>query len=473
MLAAMFEDLTGRSAVALAAAVRRREVSPVELVEATLARIERDDGALNSIVTLDAEVALAVARQAETRAGDTDAPALLGVPVAIKDLSLTRGLRTTFGTRELADFVPDSDDEPVARLRAAGMVLVGKTNVPELGTLPWTESELLGPCRNPWDTDHTPGGSSGGSAAALAAGLVPAAHGSDGAGSIRIPASNCGLVGLKPSRGRVSNAPLGETAGGFSTSGTLARHVEDVAALLDAMSGPALGDAVWAPPPARPFTAAAAEDPPRLRVALVTTSPLGPFDPEVVTATEDAARLLEELGHRVEPAALPLTEQLKHDFTTLWSANLSALPLPAAGLEPYNRSLAERGAACSAPDMLAAWTRLRLQARRIVVATAAFDVVVSPTLARPPLRIGELAPLLDDPVAMLDALTVYVGFTPLANVTGQPSISLPLGRSAAGLPLGTMATARPGDEATLLSLAGQLQRATDWAASPLPALGGC
>ncbi len=470
MLAAMSDVLTGCSAVALAERVRRRKLSPVELVEATLDRIERCDGPLNSVVTVDAEGALRAARQAADRAGTDGAPPLLGVPVAIKDLSLTRGLRTTFGTAALADFVPDIDDEAVARLRAAGMIVVGKTNVPELGTLPWTESALLGPCRNPWDLGHTPGGSSGGAAAALAARLVPAVHGSDGAGSLRIPAANCGLFGLKPSRGRVSNAPLGDGAGGFSTSGPLAVHVADAAALLDAMRGPAPGDPHWAPEPARPYTVDAGTDPPALRVGLVTTSPLGSFSPETIAAAEDAGRLLEGLGHAVEPATLPVTEQFKTDFTTLWTANLAALPLPPATLEPFNRRLAERGLACSAVDLLRAATSLGLQARRIVAATAAFDVIVCPTLMRAPLKIGELAHLLDDAPAMLDALASYVGFAPVANVTGQPSMNLPLGRSADGLPLGVMVTGRPADEATLFSLAGQVQRAADWSADvpPIP-----
>ncbi len=460
----MDSELLALPVVELAALIRRRAVSPVEVMTASLERIERVDPLLNSIVTLDADGALAAARAAEARTGTADAPPFDGVPLAVKDLHLTRGMRTTFGTVSLASFVPGTDDEHVARLRRAGFVVVGKTNVPELGTLPVSESVLLGPCRNPWDPSRTPGGSSGGAAAALAAQLVPAVQGSDGAGSIRIPASNCGVFGFKPSRGRVSSAPLGDLLPGLSTAGPLSRHVVDAAALLDVMRGYALGDPSWAPPPARDYVRDAAQDPPRLRVGLVTTSPLGTFSPETVTAAEDAARLLERLGHAVEPFALPVGERFKDDFQTVWAAGLATAPVPPATLEPFNEQLAALGRRTSAPALLQATASLQQQARAIVTASDSFDVVVAPTLMREPLAVGELAPLAADAAGLLDVLAGYVGFTPVANVTGQPSMSLPLGRSATGLPLGVMVTGRPADEATLFALAGQVQRAADWTA---------
>lgn len=458
----MDTDLLFAPARELALLVRDREVSPVELVEACLDRIERIDGRLHSVVTLDAEGARRTARAAEQAViDDEDLPAFHGVPTAIKDLHLTKGLRTTFGTRAMAPLVPTIDDEHVARLRRAGFVFVGKTNVPEFGTVPFTESELLGPCRNPWDPGRTPGGSSGGAAAAVAAGLVPVAHGSDGGGSIRIPASNCGLFGLKPARGRVSNGPLfGDRGGGLSTAGTITRDVRDAALMLDAMAGYAVGDPHWAPPPPRPFVEEVGTDPGRLRVGLVTTSPLAAFDPVCVAAAEDAARLLTDLGHAVDPFEMPVDEQLRADFEVLWAAGVASLPVDPAALEPFNAALHARGQAESAGRLVQAVNGLQLQSRAIVGASLAYDVVCSPTLARPPLEIGELAGL--DAEAMFDANAAYVGFTPVANVTGQPSMSVPLGWSPDGLPLGVMLTGGPADEATLLRLAGQLETAADW-----------
>ncbi len=456
------DDLLMRSATALAQLVRDRQLSPVELVSASLDAIERGDGRLNSIVTLEAEAALDAARRAEVAtSGAAELPPFHGVPTAIKDLHLTAGMRTTFGTQTLAEFVPDRDDEAVARLRSAGFIVLGKTNVPEFGTLPVTESRLLGPCRNPWDLQRTPGGSSGGAAAAVAAGFLPVAHGSDGGGSVRIPASNCGLFGVKPARGRISNAPLfGDRVAGLSTTGTLTRFVEDAAGMLDCMAGYATGDPHWAPPPERPFAAEPGRDPGRLRVGLATTSPLAEFDAQCVAAAQDAARLLESLGHTVEPFEPPVGEQLRAHFELLWAAGVTALPIDPDTLEPFNAGLHARGRGAHAGELLQAVTALQQESRRIVGAALAYDVVLSPTLARPPLRIGELDGL--EMAALFDANVAYVGYTPVANITGQPAVSLPLGWSSDGLPLGVMVTGRPADEATLLRLAGQLQQATDW-----------
>ena len=466
----MPDDLLTRPVRHLADLIRRRQLSPVELVEACLQRIAVADGGYNSIVTLNADGAMAAARHAQEVAGNHDAPPFLGVPLAVKDLALTAGIRTTFGTASLANFVPDIDDEHVARLRRAGFIIVGKTNVPEHGTLPITESRLLGPCRNPWDTQRTPGGSSGGAAAALAAGLVPAVQGSDGGGSLRIPAANCGLFGLKPARGRVSSAPLGpDMVSGLSSPGPLTRDVADAAAMLDVMRGYALGDPHWAPDPARPYAVEVAREPSSLRCGLVTTWPYGVFDDEAVSAAEDAARLLESLGHTVEPLTLALDGSFKEAFQVVWAAGLSATPVPHDTLEPFNAALAAVGRQTSAAGLLQATAMLQLQSRAVITATAGYDAVVSPTLMRAPLRIGELDHLAGDPAAMMEALAGYVGLTPLANVTGQPSMSLPLGSSRDGLPLGVMVTGRPADEATLLRLAAQVQAAVDWTGRRPPA----
>lgn len=455
-------ELLSGSAVALAELVRTREVSPIDLVEATLARIEAVDGRVNSVVTVDAEGALLAAKGAADRAGRDEAP-FTGVPMLIKDGHLTAGMRTTFGSADFARFVPDFDEESVARLRRAGFVVVGKTNLPEFGSLPYTESELLGPCRNPWDRERTPGGSSGGAAAAVAAGIVPAAHGSDGAGSIRIPASNCGLVGLKPARGRISSGPLfGDRLAGLSTAGPLAWDVEDVAALLDVMAGYAPGDPHWAPAPERPFREEVGRSPGRLRIAVVTDLPFGPPDAATSAATSRTADLLGDLGHDVEQATLPISEVILPDFAVVWASGIASLPVDPEHLEPFNRALYDHGQRCSAGRLLQAVTSLQQLAREVVTASLPYDAVLSPTLTRPPLRIGELSALEHDMAGMFRALAAYLGLTPIANVTGQPSISLPLGRSDTDLPLGVMLTGRPADEATLLRVGAQLQEAADW-----------
>jgi amidase len=456
----MSDDLAFAPAVKLARLVADRTVSPVEIVGLFCDRIARLDGKLNSVVTLDVEGALAVAREQE-RLAAADTPPFVGVPILVKDLSLTKGLRTTCGTATMAGFVPNVDDEHIAKLRQAGFIILGKTNVPEWGTLPFTESALLGPCRNPWDPAHTPGGSSGGAAAAMAAGLTPVAHASDGAGSIRIPASNCGVFGLKPSRGRVTKAPLyGEGILGFGVAGPIARHVIDAAALLDVMRGAAPGDPYWAPDPPRPYIEDAATDPPRLRIGLVDSAPWATFEPVALHALQVAATRFEELGHVVEPCTLPLADRLRVDWLVAWSAGLAANPADHTTFEPFNAQIAGMGAEISGVQLLQVKALLEQQASAIVRASMAFDVVCCPTLTRPPLKIGELAGL--DGQAMLDALAGYIALTPIANMTGQPAMSLPLYWTNDGLPVGAMVTGRPADEATLFQLAGQVQRAQDW-----------
>ena len=287
-------------AVALAKAVRDGDVTPVELVERSLREIERADGELNAFVTVCAEQAL------ETARGPLPDGPFTGVPIAIKDLTETAGIRTTFSSRAFADYVPEHDVAVVRRLKQAGFVIVGKTNTPEFGVTAVTESELNGACRNPWDLSRTPGGSSGGAAAAVAAGLVPVAHGSDGGGSIRIPAACCGLVGLKPSRGRVSSAPYGDGLAGLSTHGALTVTVRDTAALLDVLAGYEPGDPSWAPPPERPFLDEVGADPGRLRIALAVEPPVPfPVDPACLDAAYGAAELLTELGHEVVETTPP------------------------------------------------------------------------------------------------------------------------------------------------------------------------
>ena len=458
-------DLT---ALEQAAAVRAREVSPTELVTHALDRIAALDAGLGAFVTVTPERALAAATAAERRVLDGgELPPLLGVPTAIKDLTNTAGVRTTSGSRISADHVPADDDAVVARLAAAGTISVGKTNTPEFGFPCYTDNDLVGPARCPWDPALLAGGSSGGAAVAVAAGLVPVAHGSDGGGSIRIPASINGLVGLKPSRGRVSNAPLGSETTGLVTHGPLARTVRDAAALLDAMAGPEIGDPGWAPPlpPGENFLAAAERDPGRLRIA-VLRSPLPGLElqREVVDALEEAAGLLAGLGHSVEEAPGGLVgPEVMPAFERVWALSAATLPVPeerAGELRPLTRVLRERGLAMSARDAMLAMGGLRVFARRFLRATAAFDVLLAPVVAMTPRPVGWFT---DDGAEDFERNKRYAAFPALFNVTGQPAVSLPLHWTAEGLPVGSALVGRPADEVTLIALSAQLEAARPWA----------
>jgi amidase len=458
------DGLAFAPALELAAKVRAREISPPELVELYLDRIERLDPQLGAYVTVDADGARAAARAAEAEERDTP---FRGVPLPIKDLHDTAGLRTTYSTRVYADHVPTADQAVVARLRAAGFVVLGKTNTPELGTIAQTESELNGACRNPWDTSRTPGGSSGGAAAAVAAGLAPAAQGSDGGGSIRTPASCCGLVGLKPSRGRVSPAPYGAGLLGLGTSGPLARTVRDTAALLDVMTGAEPGDLFVAPAPERPFLAEAEVEPGRLRIAWTTEPPVDvPVDPECRAAAASAAGLLADLGHETAERTPPWrSDALLPDFVRVWqvgpaTAGVDDLSL----LEPINRALAEDALATPSPELALSVLRLESLARRVVAFWEEVDVVLTPTLALPPVPLGWTHEDTDGDARLAFARqTLFTPFTPLVNVTGQPAVSLPLHRTADGLPVGVQLIGRPFAEATLIRLSAQLERARPWA----------
>lgn len=459
-------DLPFLSATEQARLVREGEVSPVELVETYLSRIEKLDGELNAYVTVAADEALSQGRAAADRvAHDDDLPPFHGVPIAIKDLAETEGLRTTFSTKAAKDYVPNLDSASVRRIKEAGFIVLGKTNTPEFGTLPVTESELNGECHNPWDLDRTPGGSSGGAAAALAAGLTPIAQGSDGGGSIRIPSSCCGVFGLKPTRGRVSAAPrLGQAWEGFSTGGPLGRTVSDVAALLDVMSGYETGDPYWAAAPERPFGEEVGRDPGRLRIAYTGVAPNGaPVDPVVLAALEDAARLLESLGHEVEEAA---PDWIDHDmvaaFIKIVQTSPALFPVPEEEMEPINRALLQAADQLSSADYVRAVTTLHAFARKVVSFWDDYDLLLTPTLALPPVPIGWLFED-DDPWMQLTRSGFFIPFTPPFNITGQPAASLPLYWSEEGLPIGVQLVGRPADEATIIRVAAQLEAARPWA----------
>jgi amidase len=460
-------DLT---ALEQAAAVRAGEVSPTELVEHSLARIDALDPGLGAFITVTPERARAAAAQAEAllRTGG-ELPPLLGVPTAIKDLNNTAGVRTTFGSRVLADFVPEVDDAVVTRLAAAGTISLGKTNTPEFGFPCYTDNDLAGPARCPWDPSRLAGGSSGGAAVAVAAGMVPFAQGSDGGGSIRIPASINGIVGLKPSRGRISNAPLGADVTGLGTNGPLARTVRDAAAMLDVLAGPVRGDHAWAPPlPAGQTFLGAVERPPgRLRVGRWLALPMPGIElgPEVAEAFEDASALLESLGHEVVDVPTDLLgPEVLPSFERVWALPGATLPVPPSRvgeLRPLTRELRARGLAMSAQVAMESMMALRLFTRRFLQATAAYDILLAPVCTMTPRPLGWFDAD-GDGAEDFERNKRYAAFTAVFNVTGQPAVSLPLYWTESMLPIGTMLVGRPADEATLLALSAQIEAARPW-----------
>ena len=459
----MSDDLAFAPALDQAALVRAGDVSPLELVELYLERIERLDPQLNAYVTVDADGARAAA------GAPLDGP-FAGVPIPIKDLNETAGLRTTYSCRAFANYVPKTDAAVVRRIRDAGFVILGKTNTPEFGSIGMTESELNGDCRNPWDNSRTPGGSSGGAAAAVAGGLAPVAHGSDGGGSIRIPASCCSLFGLKPSRGRVSPAPYGSGSLGLGTNGPIARTVRDAAALLDVMSGYEPGDFYTAPAPERPFLAEAGLDPGRLRIAVTTEPPVDvPVDPVCVAAAQAAAALLSELGHDVTEATPAWrSDDAIEQFTRIWQIGPAVSGVDDLSLlEPLNRMLAEQARATSSPDAALAVMRLQALTRQIVAFWSDVDVLVTPTLALPPVPVGWA--LEGSPEDAFARQWHWTPFTAIVNVTGQPAMSVPLHRTDDGLPVGVQMIGAPFADATLIRLAAQLEEARPWAQRRPPA----
>ncbi|HLN79052.1 MAG TPA: amidase [Nocardioidaceae bacterium] len=461
-------DLHDLTALEQAAAIRAREVSPVELVDHYLERIGRLADEVGAFVTVTADLARRQARLAESRLGADDLPVLFGVATAIKDLNQTAGVRTTFGSATTADFVPEVSDEVVLRIEGAGMVSLGKTSAPEFGSPCYTEPDVAPPSRTPFDLERMAGGSSGGAAAAVAAGLVPVAQGSDGGGSIRIPASCCGLFGLKPSRGRISAAPVYGDPVGLGTSGPLARTVRDAAALLDVMAGPAVGDPFWAPPPpeGRTFLDACSRDPGRLRIARFSAPVIAAVDvhPECLTAYEDATRLLEDLGHDIEEVDVPLPPDAVPVFEKCWSVMTALSPAPEGTehlLRPLTRWLQERGRSVSGPEFGLAIAEMRRTAAVAIQRLAPYDAVLTPTLAQPPLRVGEIRDD-QDPARDFDNQKAFTPYTSAWNVTGMPAASLPLHMTPEGLPVGVMLAARPAEEHLLLSLCAQVERAAPW-----------
>ncbi len=469
MLAA---DLT---AVEVAAALRRGEVSVVEVTLDALARAQRLDRRLGLFVTRTPDLALSQAREcdrllAQARRDGRALPPLLGVPCPVKDLTRVAGVRCTLGSAAFADVVADVDDGVVTLLRRAGTVMTGKTSTPELGLPCYTEPDVAPPARTPWDERRGAGGSSGGAAAAVAAGVVPVAHGSDGGGSIRIPASACGVVGLKPSRGRVSPGPYGVDLAGLAVDGPIGRSVADVAVLLDVLATPWPGDGTRLASPGSTFVAATHRDPPALRVGLLL-DPLiaadAPVHAACRAAAESTAALLAELGHVVVPVRPPFAADQWDAFAAVWSTLAASVPVPPsgeAGLRPLTRWLRERGRATTAVEYVTALAAMQHVTRQVAVAWAHVDVVLSPTLADLPAAVGGLRDD-TDPAADFAAQTRFTPWTSVWNITGRPSISLPLHwheQADVLLPVGVMLGADLGEESLLLSLAAQLEQARPW-----------
>jgi len=399
------------------------------------------------------------------------------VPFLMKDLQATcAGVRHTAGSRLLDDFVAPMDTELVTRLRAAGLIILGTTNTPEFGILPTTESRLHGPARNPWDPARSTGGSSGGSAAAVAARMVALAHANDGGGSIRIPASCCGVFGLKPTRARNPLGPfVGDLMNGLVVEHAVTRSVRDSAALLDATAGVDVGAPYWPPPTERPFLEEVGAPPGRLRIAVVTQAPTGVvIHPDCVAAVRDAAALCAGLGHHVEDVALPLSgEMLIDGFVTIWTigiawtvdamARLTGRTVTPDNVEPLTAALVEAGRQRSGADYLAAVQNLQMIGRALATFMQDWDVILTPVVAEPPPLLGTFEPAPGNPVAGFMRAAEYVPFTPIVNATGQPAMSVPLFWNATGLPIGAHFIGRFGDEATLFRLAAQLETARPWA----------
>ncbi len=463
------------SALELAAAYRAGQASPTEAVDAFLARIEAHSDALGAFVTVTADAARTKAQRATEKlraalvSGD-ELPPLFGIPTAVKDLNSTAGVRTTFGSVVFADFVPTVSDEIVLRMDRAGMISLGKTNTPEFGSPCYTEPDVAPPARSAYDLTRSAGGSSGGAAAAVSGGLLPIAQASDGGGSIRIPASVTGLVGFKPSRGRVTRGPVFGDFTGLSTPGPMARTVRDSAALLDVLAGPAAGEPSWAPPlPSGETYLGWCDRPPgRLRIARWSDAAFTdePVDPQVRAAYERAAALLSELGHEIVDVAPPIGPDVLPTFEVVWSVSAALTPVPDEAeplLRPLTRWLRSRGNAVAAPEFGTALIALRQIAARAIVELSEYDAVLTPTLARLPAAVGQLRND-EDPAADFAAQVQYTPFTAQWNVTGMPAVSLPMGWSAptpsgAVWPIGVMLAGRPAADHLLYSLAAQVEEA--------------
>jgi len=486
-----FKEYDRYDGLGLAELVRKREVKPSELVEEAISRIERLNPQINAVIHKMYEQARKAAE------GELMDGPFKGVPFLMKDILMAySGVPLTNGSRFFKDFVPDHDSELVKRFKSAGVIVVGKTNTPEFGLVPITEPKLFGATNNPWDLGRTPGGSSGGSAAAVAARMVPMAHASDGGGSIRIPASCCGVFGLKPTRGRNPMGPdFGEAWRGLVCDHVVTRSVRDSAAMLDVTAGPDVGAPYYAPPPARPFLSEVGADPGKLRIAFTTKPFLADkVHPDCVKAVEVAAQLCDELGHEVVEATPPIDGKAfaKAFLTIVFVETRATIEEAETRLnrkasfkyfEPSTWAVGLLGKQCRATEFSKALNAAQLAGRQIGEFFKSYNVLLTPTLGMPPVARGELQPkglramamrllgslnagglisALSDIDSLAEHVFGFIPYTPVFNVTGQPAMSVPLCWNEEGLPIGVQFVARYGDEATLFRLAGQLERAKPW-----------
>jgi amidase len=463
-----FKEFGDFDAVGLAALVRKKEVTPKELLDEAIARTAKVDPQINAVVVKHYDYA-----ERQIARGLPDGP-FTGVPFLLKDLDPLAGTRTTSGASVLKDFVADHNSTLAQRFLDAGVTIFGKSSSPEFGLMPTTESRLFGPTRNPWNLDHSSGGSSGGAGAAVAARILPVAHASDGGGSIRIPASASGVFGMKPTRARNPVGPdRGEGWGGFSVGHVLSISVRDSAVMMDAVHGAEPSSPYVAPPPERPFSQEVGRDPGRLRISFTDKSPFGDvIDPEIAAAVRDIAGLLAGLGHHVEERAPVLPADPAPLMTTIVGGNTALTirqleqrfgrPPTSDDVELLTLASAQNSLKLTPADYVAA----QLAAFQISKGLATFfegcDVFLSPTLCAPPVRIGELNTMAEDLSHIAPILRRYMPGTSMFNMSGQPAMSVPLAWNKAGLPLGMMFAAKLGEEGRLFRLAGQLEQVRSW-----------
>ena len=473
-MSSLADDTRWLDATAQAELVASGKVSPVEMVNAAIERVERFDGALNALTYRWFDAARQLASSSELPEGP-----FRGVPYLLKDLyAAEAGKPLSNGSKayKAADYVSTEDSTLVARYKASGLISIGRSNSPEFGSVPVTEPEAWGPTRNPWDLSRTPGGSSGGSASAVAAGIVPIAHASDGGGSIRIPAACCGLVGLKVSQGRISMGPSRDESN-LGVEHCVSRSVRDSARLLDATHGPGIGDVIIAPTPRRPFIDEVGADPGRLRIGFLDFNPRGgDVHADCVDGVHKTAKLLESLGHHVEPGFPDIfsDNEIGRAFSMLWSTNMGTAirrfsqalgrEMTPNDIEAMNWAQAEFAKGVNGVDFSLAQAS-SIQFRRAIQSwwTKGWDLLLTPTLSAPPLPIGSMPNNPERPMTPLMTAGSWVAFTSQFNISGQPAISLPLHRTAEGLPVGMQLAAAYGREDVLIRVASQLEQAAPWA----------
>jgi amidase len=442
--------------------VLKKEIRPREVAEFFIARTQKLNPRLGAFMTVTPERALADADRIEKMPEAEQRRALMfGVPYSVKDLNWTKDIPTSMGSKNYEKFQPPADDEIVIKMRKAGGILLGKTTTPEFGARPTTEGGLCPPARNPWNLEHTAGGSSGGAGSAVAAGLGPLAQGSDGGGSIRIPSACCGITGIKPSRGRVSMSPAaGEAWAGFATFGPMGRTVRDVATMLDVMHGPVVGDPYWAPEPVTSFRSAVGIAPRHLRIGLITKTSLAKVDSETLAALDSSAKLFEEMGHRVEPINIDPGGRMRDIVMALICAGVGSVPVENINLvDPVVREAWEAGQKMSAAQYIGTVTQMHNMAREIVQELSPYDAVISPVTSSPAVKLGTLP---SAPNKYLKELPEWIPFTFAFNATGQPAFSVPTGFSKSGLPLAMQIVGRQADEVTIIGLAAQFEQARPW-----------